>query len=82
MDDATPNKRAIVTCQEAMETSHAMTVARDLRIMCIGVEGDPADLEPRLFHEVETGDLIHLKSDGRRAVAYLEKKRASDPYLK
>ena len=73
MADATTNKRAIITCHEAKKTSHAMTVARDLGIMCMGVEGDLHELEPRFFHQVETGDIIHMKSDGRRAVAYLEK---------
>lgn len=82
MTDATTNKRAIITCHEAKKTSHAMTVARDLGIMCMGVEGDLYDLEPKFFHQIETGDLIHMKSDGRRAVAYLEKKRVADPYTK
>jgi hypothetical protein len=82
MTDATTNKKAIITCLEAKKTSHAMTVARDLGIMYMGVNGDLYDLEPRFFHQVETGDIIHMKSDGRRAVAYIEKKRASDPYIK
>ena len=82
MADATTNKRAIITCHEAKKTSHAMTVARDLGIMCMGVEGDLYDLEPKFFHQIETGDIIHMKSDGRRAVAYLEKKRTTDPYKK
>ena len=78
----TTNKKAIITCNEATKTSHAMTVARDLGIMCMGVQGDLHDLKPEFFHLIETGDIIHMKSDGRRAVAYLEKKRIADPYQK
>ncbi len=82
MADVTTNKRAIITCLEAKKTSHAMTVARDLGIMCMGVNGDLHELEPEFFHKVETGDRVRMKSDGRRAVAYIEKKRESDPYEK
>lgn len=82
MADVTTNKRAIITCMEATKTSHAMTVARDLGIMCMGVEGDLYDFNPEFFHQVETGDTIRMKSDGKRAVAYIEKKRESDPYEK
>lgn len=80
MSDVTTNKRGIITCLEAKKTSHAMTVARELGIMCMGVEGDMYNLEPKFFHQVETGDIVHMKSDGKRAVAYIEKKRAADPY--
>lgn len=48
----------------------------------MGVDGDLYDLEPKFFHQIETGDTIHMKSDGKRAVAYIERKRVSDPYLK
>jgi hypothetical protein len=82
MAEVTTNKRAIITCHEAIKNSHAMTVARDLGIMCMGVTGDWYDLEPQFFHQVETGDLIHMKSDGKKAVAYIEKKRESDPYMR
>jgi len=80
MADVTTNKRAIITCLEAEKTSHAMTVARDLGIMCMGIEGDTHDLEPKFFHQIETGDTIRMKSNGRKALAYIEKKREFDPY--
>ncbi len=80
MNDLTTNKRAIITCNEASMTSHAMTVARELDIICMGIQGSIRDLEPRFYHEVETGDLIKIKSNGKKAVAYIEKKRESDPY--
>ena len=82
MSEATKNKKAIITCQDADITSHAMTVARDLGIMCMGFRGGISELEPRFFHQIETGDIIHIKSDGKRGIAYLEKKRERDPYLK
>lgn len=82
MADVTTNKRAIITCLEAEKTSHAMAVARDLGIMCMGVQGYLSDLHPLFFHQIETGDIIHMKSDGKKAVAYLEKKRITDPYTK
>ncbi len=80
MADVTTNKRAIITCDEAMKTSHAMTIARDLGIMCMGIKGNLYELEPKFFHQVETGDMIRMKSNGKKAVVYLEKKRTSDPY--
>jgi phosphohistidine swiveling domain-containing protein len=80
MADVTTNKRAIITCNEALKTSHAMTVARDLGIMCMGVKGNLHRFDPEFFHKVETGDVVRMKSDGKRAVAYIEKKRTSDPY--
>lgn len=81
MANLTTNKRAIITCLEARQTSHAMTVARDLGIPAMGVNGDIRDMD-YFFNQVETGDLIHMKSDGRRAVAFIERKRQIDPYQK
>tara|TARA_Y100000310_G_scaffold818_1_gene1155 strand:- start:3027 stop:4403 length:1377 start_codon:yes stop_codon:yes gene_type:complete len=81
MADATSNKRAIITCLESKKTSHAMTVARDLGIMCMGVDGDLYEMND-FFNQVETGDVLRMKSDGKRAVAYIEKKRVADPYVK
>lgn len=80
MADVTTGKKAIITCNEASRTSHAMTVARDLGIMCMGVRESIDKLEPKFFHQVETGDLIHIKSDGTRAITFIEKKRESNPY--
>jgi hypothetical protein len=77
----TPNKKAIITCLEAKKTSHAMTIATDLGLMCMGLEGKVTDYDS-FFHQVETGDMIHMKSNGKRAVAYVMKKRESDPYAK
>lgn len=79
MTRLTANKKAIITCLEAKETSHAMTVARDLGIMAMGVNGNIND--PKyFFNQVETGDFVRMKSDGRRAVAYIERRRDRDPY--
>ncbi len=79
MERLTTNKRAIITCMEAMKTSHAMTVARDLGMIAMGVDGEVMDMG-FFYNRVETGDLVRIKSDGKRAVAYIEKKRDSDPY--
>jgi phosphohistidine swiveling domain-containing protein len=79
MARATTGKKAIITCLEAKKTSHAMTVARDLGIPAMGVNGNIMDLDS-FYNQAETGDLIHMKSNGRRAVAYIQKKRESDPY--
>lgn len=79
MSEVTANKRAIITCCEALQTSHAMTVARDLGIMAMGVQGEIRD-QNYFFNQVKTGDLVHMKSDGKRAVAYIEKNRQHDPY--
>jgi phosphohistidine swiveling domain-containing protein len=73
MNNLTSNKKAIITCLEASKTSHAMTVARDLGIPAMGVRGEMMDMG-YFFNQVETGDLIHMKSDGKRAVAYIQKK--------
>jgi hypothetical protein len=87
MGDCTTGKKAIITCLEAKKTSHAMTVARDLGIMCLGFErglaeeGSITDYTS-FFNQVETGDLVHMKSDGKKAVAYIEKKREKNPYLR
>jgi hypothetical protein len=81
MTNLTTNKKAIITCAEASKTSHAMTVARDLGIIAMGIEGDYYDLEPKFFHKIQTGDLVKIKSDGKRAVAYIEKKREADPTI-
>ena len=79
MSRLTTGKRGIVTCNEAKKTSHAMTVARDLNIPAFGVHADMLDFQG-FFHQVETGDIVHFKSDGKVAVAYIEKKRERDPY--
>lgn len=79
MADLTTNKRAIITCGEESKTSHAMIVARDLGIMCMGVRENDSDLD-RFFYQVESGDYIHMKSDGKRAIAYIERRRDKDPY--
>ncbi|MEI7718460.1 MAG: PEP/pyruvate-binding domain-containing protein [archaeon] len=79
MSGATPNKKGIITCLEADKTSHAMTVARDLGIPAMGAAGDIMDLES-FYNQVQTGDTVRMKSDGKRAVAYVEKKRERDPY--
>lgn len=79
MGDLTSNKRAIITCLEDVKTSHAMTVARDLGIMCMGVHGNSSDMN-YFFNQVETGDIVHMKSDGKKAVAFIEKKKEYDPY--
>ena len=79
MADLTTNKRAIITCGEESKTSHAMTVARDLGIMCMGLSEDMHDLN-RFFYQVESGDMIHMKSDGKNAVAYIQKRRDKDPF--
>jgi signal transduction protein with GAF and PtsI domain len=79
MDTKTSNKRAIITWLEAERSSHAMTVARDLGIIAMGVQADYRDLEG-FHHQVQTGDIVSIKSDGRHAIAYIEKKRDSDPY--
>ncbi|MEK6855829.1 MAG: PEP/pyruvate-binding domain-containing protein [Nanoarchaeota archaeon] len=79
MNKLTTNKRAIITCGDEQKTSHAMTVARELGIMCMGVNGEFAELD-YFMHQVETGDLIRMKSDGKKAVAYVEKRRERDPY--
>ncbi|TKJ17899.1 hypothetical protein CEE44_05255 [Candidatus Woesearchaeota archaeon B3_Woes] len=81
MANLTKNKKAIITCNDAMQTSHAMTVARDLGIPAMGVEGDMRDIN-HFFYQVETGDTVHMKSDGKKAVAYIQKKRTSNPYKK
>jgi hypothetical protein len=57
-----------------------MTVARDLGIPGMGVNGDLEDMN-YFFNQVETGDIIHFKSDGKRCVAYIAKKRECDPYI-
>ncbi|VVB79138.1 Pyruvate phosphate dikinase, PEP/pyruvate binding domain [uncultured archaeon] len=74
MNNLTTGKRGIITCLEANKTSHAMTVARDLGIPAMGVNGNIADPN-YFFHQVESGDVIRMKSDGKRAVAYVEKSR-------
>jgi len=79
MNDLTTNKRAIITTLEASRTSHAMTVARELGIPAMGVKGKISDMD-YFYNQVETGDVIHLKSDGKRAVAYIAKRREADPY--
>lgn len=81
MDRKTSNKKAIITCLEANVTSHAMTVARDLGIPAMGVEGELMDMN-YFYNQIETGDLIRMVSDGKKAVAYLVKRRESDPYKK
>ena len=45
----------------------------------MGVNGEFAELD-YFMHQVETGDLIRMKSDGKKAVAYVEKRRERDPY--
>ena len=79
MHTATANKRAIITCLEATKTSHAMTVARELGMICLGAEEESSELTTFL-HQIQTGDLIHIKSNGKVAVAYLEKRREKNPY--
>lgn len=80
MNALTTNKRAIITYGEENRTSHAMTVTRELGIMCMGIEEDMYDIN-RFLYQVETGDLIHMKSDGKKAVAYIERRRDKDPYI-
>jgi hypothetical protein len=80
MADLTTGKRAIITCNEnENQTSHAMTISRDLGIVGMGAKGNITDMN-YFFHRVETGDIVHIKSDGKKAVAYIEKKRGSNPY--
>ena len=79
MANVTTNKKAIIACCEEDKNSHAMTVARDLNIMAMSFPGEMRELD-YFYHQVETGDLIHMKSDGKRAVAYIEKRREKDPY--
>lgn len=79
MSRSTTNKKAIITCLEAQRTSHAMTVARELGIPAMGVRGKIKNMD-YFFNQVETGDIVHLKSDGKRAVAYIKKTREKDPY--
>jgi len=81
MAEVTTCKKGIITCLEADKTSHAMTVARDLGIPAMGVRSDIMDLDS-FYNQVQTGDTVRLKSDGKRAVAYIEKKRECDPYKK
>ncbi len=72
MDAVTRNKRAIITCMEEDALSHAMTVARDLEI--IGIGAQESHTNPRSFlNVVKTGDLLHVKSDGTNAFAFVEK---------
>ncbi len=73
MNNLTTNKRGIITCLEAQKTSHAMTVARDLGIPAMGVNGDISDPN-YFFHQIETGDIVRMKSDGKRAVAYIQRR--------
>jgi len=80
MARVTTGKKAIITCLEASKTSHAMTVARDLGIPAMGVNGRIMELDS-FYNQVETGDIVHMKSDGRRAVAYVQKRRGGDPYI-
>ena len=80
MNNLTNNKRAIITCLNDKKTSHAMTVARDLGIMCMGKVEDLSDYNS-FYHNIETGDIIHMKSDGKKAVAYVEKRREKNPYI-
>jgi phosphohistidine swiveling domain-containing protein len=74
MAQLTEGKKGIITCLEASKTSHAMTVARDLGIPAMGVDGDISDPD-YFFNQIETGDIVHMKSDGKRAVAYVERRR-------
>ncbi len=79
MHEMTTNKRAIITTMEAFGYSHAMTVARELGIPAMGAWGDVRDLES-FYNHIQTGDIVHMKSDGERGVAYIEKKREIDPF--
>ncbi|MFA6088244.1 MAG: PEP/pyruvate-binding domain-containing protein [Candidatus Woesearchaeota archaeon] len=79
MAELTSNKKAIITCLEAKTSSHAMTVARDLKIMAMGC-GEEIMNMTSFYNQVETGDIVHMKSNGKKAVAYIEKKREFDPY--
>ena len=81
MTDETTNKRGIITCNEADAASHSMTIARDLGIPAMGVSGNLRDMS-HFYHQVETGDTIHMKSNGRKAVAFIKERRQSDPYTK
>ena len=73
MADVTTNKRAIITTLEAEKTSHAMTVARDLGIMAMGVDGNIRDMN-YFYNQVETGDVVRMVSNGKKAVAYVDKR--------
>ena len=79
MNHATPNKGAIIAVSDMRGDSHAMTVARDLKIIGMGGTDDLFEAQSFL-HQVETGDLIYIKSDGREGIAWLEKRRDSNPY--
>lgn len=79
MNNATTNKRAIITTREVNRTSHAMTVARDLEIPCMCVDSDIMDLKS-FYNQVQTGDIVHMKSNGKKAIAWVEKRRKKNPY--
>ncbi len=79
MNNATTNKRTIITTREVNRTSHAMTVARDLEIPCMCVDSDIMDLKS-FYNQVQTGDIVHMKSNGKKAIAWVEKRRKKNPY--
>jgi len=81
MNTITKNKKAIITTMEANKTSHAITVARELGIIAFGANLETSDWQ-QFIYQIQTGDLIHIKSNGEKAIAYLEKRRESDPYQK
>lgn len=74
MNNQTTNKRAIITTHDITEISHALTVSRELGIVGLATTEDLRDFDSFL-HQIQTGDLIHIKSDGKQGVAYLERRR-------
>jgi hypothetical protein len=67
IDALTPNKKAIITTNCGLISSHAMTVAREKGIVYAGFMNDPY-----LFEDVSSGDMLSIYFKGRKAIVFEE----------
>ncbi len=77
MSDYTPNKVGIVTCVDNNPLSHAMVISKELGIPAVSFVSSVMDMES-FYNQVETGDIVVIKSNGKKAVAYIKEKRSKE----
>ena len=68
-DGLTPHKKAIITTERNFLSSHVMTVARERGIHYAGFNESQ-----ELFEDLQTGDIISMYFQGRKALIFREKR--------